>query len=436
MLALSTKAFGAAQVLGAALCLLLAGTAAEAATTVRVQGAKVNGFNVDKYTWTDSKGLVRTVSLKREGGGNAGHGGYAVQMTYQSKVGANTGTIIANAGAGGDGGFGYFVAHERERTFTDNQSGTIAAKIFRTSDSPLGRQFPVVGRSKLGAGAASASHTFTMDYPKYGTITAIPRDMNGNEVSKTPVDPAQLKKYLLHVSITWVFQADTDFPRIDTVVDLSDVAIADRVNFDMRGPYGVLIFDNGKNGVVSSVMWGDRYRFRTTDAPVTKESDWVWNTENRGSRYHALIAGGYEMGLVEPRLYAQSLTVDGFSNGRAKTSGTYFAGNGCPDRAGQKLPCDWEWPYQSLQYSLSNVNLDEPTTGKKIAWGTAPFYGAGATLPNVYDSETTSRPFNGFPDSKRLRYSTCVVLGKTVPGGLSATFALGQSDQTCARSAP
>jgi hypothetical protein len=38
---------------------------------------------------------LRTVSLKQEGNGNPGHGGYAVRMTYQINGGAKTVTVDA-----------------------------------------------------------------------------------------------------------------------------------------------------------------------------------------------------------------------------------------------------------------------------------------------------------------------------------------------------
>ncbi len=56
-------------------------------------------------------------------------------MTYQQSGGQ---TITVNADTGFDGGFGYFVSHERFRNFTDGTSDTIASKIFGADDSPLG----------------------------------------------------------------------------------------------------------------------------------------------------------------------------------------------------------------------------------------------------------------------------------------------------------
>src|SRR5688500_18377094 len=99
----------------AALSSPAAATAAVTHSVLTVQGVKV-----DRYAWTDSNGRPRTVSLKQEGAGNPGHGGYAVQMTYQALVDGVWQLRVVNAPEG----FGYFVSHEVHRTFTDDSQGT------------------------------------------------------------------------------------------------------------------------------------------------------------------------------------------------------------------------------------------------------------------------------------------------------------------------
>lgn len=380
----------------------------------------VNGFSVDRYAWTDSAGLQRTVSLKREGDGNAGHGGYAVQMTYQLPTG-NHRRITADSDA--DEGFGYFVSHERYRDFTDGANDTIAHKIFRKDDSPLGRGFPVVGR-RLNLGTdGMAAHRFTMSYPRYGTIDPIPKDADGNDVTASPTDPAQYALYHLPITITWYFQDGTDYPRVETIVGFGDVPGPDRVNFDVRGPYGVMRFDNDTDVNVDRVMWGDRYHFVTLGKPATRGSSWIWQRRNAGARYTALIAGRFEMGLFEPTPFRQSALRDGYADERGNTSTAYRNGKGCDGEA-QLIPCDWEWPYQSLQYSLPD-NKTDPSNYKKIAWGSSPYYGTGPSLTTVFDSPTTSERFVGYPNSHRIVYSTCIVLGLTVPSGLTKQAAAG-----------
>jgi hypothetical protein len=414
--------------LGSALlasALLAAPATAAPQDEVTVKRKTVNAVVADVYSWYDSRGLLRTAALKRQGEGNPGNGGYAVQMTYRPNK--NT-TVRADDPGGSDGGFGYFVGHEGYRTFTNDDYGTVAGKVFGDDDSPLSRRFPVTGEGKVAKNKKSAAHRFELTYPRYGTRTPIPKDPNTGEFAeKTPIEKAANKKYETPVTITWTFEAGRDFPRIDTAVDLSEVGEPDRVNFDLRGPYGVLDFDHGKGLAVDKVMWGDRYHFETTQSPVVRNTPWTWNVENAGNRYTALIAGKYEMGLYEPRKFTKSMIVHSYANGRGTTSENYR----CED-ADWTLPCDWEWPYQSLQYSLPYDDNEQPTTGKKIAWGSTAYYGTGDSLEEVFDG-TASYPFNGWPKGEVLRYSVCVVLGITKDGGLTKTAAAPDSPLTCAK---
>jgi hypothetical protein len=381
----------------------------------------VNGFTVDKYTWTDSAGLPRSVSLKREGNGNPGHGGYAVQMTYRINSGGPYPLVTVNNDPGD--GFGYFVSHERYRDFSDGGYDTIAHKIFNANDSPLGRNIAVAGKPLNLATPGMAAHRFTTTYPRYGTVDPILKDANGNDVSPTPINPAALALYHMPITIIWYFADGTDYPRIETHVGFGDVPGADRVNFDVRGPYGVMRFDNGRNDNVDRVIWGDRYHFTTLGKPATRGSAWKWLARNRGARYNALIAGKYEMGLFEPRPFTKSALRDAYADERGSESSVYNGGNGCKYQD-QLIPCDWEWPYQSLQYSLPN-NKTDPTSYKKIAWGSSYFYGTGPSLPIIYDSPTTTQTFNGYPATHKITYSVCVVLGLTGPGGLTRQAAAG-----------
>ena len=399
--------------------LILSLGVAEAAVSRTI--TTVNGLRVDRYAWTDSAGLRRSVSLKREGEGNPGHGGYAIQMTYVTGPAAHRRLVTVNADRGE--GFGYFVSHERYRTFTDGTDDTIAGKIFHTDDSPLGLGFAVAGAPVSLGHPGMAAHRFTMRYPRYGTINPIAKNADGEDVSRTPVNPAALKLYHLPITITWYFQDGTDYPRIQTDVGFGDVPGPDRVNFDVRGPYGVLRFDNGANLNVLRVIWGDRYHFTTLGSPATRGSAWTWNAANHGARYHALIAGAYEMGLFEPAPFIHRALADSYADERGSRSSVYNAGHGCLYEP-QLIPCDWEWPYQSLQYSLPD-NRTQPTNYKKIAWGSSAYYGTGRSLSRVYDSATTFEAFNGFPANRKITYSVCVVLGATIPGGLTRSAAVG-----------
>jgi hypothetical protein len=401
---------------------------ADAALAASHKATHVNGISVDQYAWTDSAGRTRTVSLKREGDGNSGHGGYAIQMTYYTPAGQ-----LVTANSDDSEGFGYFVSHERYRDFDDGDNNTIAGKIFHTDDSPLGRGFPVVGRQLKTGTPGLLAHRFTMTYPRYGTVDPIEKDADGNDVAPTPTDPNKLALYHLPITIMWTFQDGTDYPRIMTTVSFGDVPGPDRVNFDIRGPYGVMVFDNNVDRVVSTVMWGDRFHFKTLGKPATRGSSWIWQRHNTGARYHALIAGSFEMGLFEPTPFKTSALRDGYADERHSRSSVYRNGQGC-DGEDQLIPCDWEWPYQSLQYSLPE-NRNEPANYKKIAWGSSAYYGSGPSLPLVYDTANTAERFKGFPNNRKIVYSICVVLGLTVKGGLTQQAAAGP-DYNCAAAKP
>lgn len=383
------------------------------AAAVSKKTKTVNGVKVDLYSWKDSQGLKRTVALKKQGAGNSGNGGYAVQMTYQYLVWGVKTTATANAPKGD--GFGYFVSHERFRAFSDGDSQTIAKKIFKTDDSPLGRGFPVKTSYDDAKGAKSV--TYSLNYPRYGTKKAGGIDTDtGEDQPKIGTKKKLFELYDLPVKITWTFEDGRTYPRIRTVVDLSKLPGPDRVSFDLRGPYGKLDFDEGKNPI-QEVRWGDRFRFRNTTLPLTRNSAWTWNIENTEARYIALIAGGKEMGLLEPKFEASSSTNDGFAFGRRQTSATHdAAGAGCPN---QELPCDYEWPYQASQYELPYGDPNGTTTSEKIAWGSTPFY--GTSIPATYDG-VASTPFNGFPKKKKIAYDVCVVLGLPVGGTLTGSL--------------
>lgn len=403
---------------------ILCGLVGEA-SAVTSKSTTVNGIKVHLFTWKDASGLKRTVALKKQGAGNPGNGGYAIRATYQVREGGG-GVRTITANAPNNDGFGYFVSHERYRNFTDGSEETIARKIFNTDDSPLGRGFPVK-TSIVDDSAKRKSIRFKLTYPRYGTKA--PGGINTDTGQDQPrLGTAQnlFQRYELPVTIEWAFQDGRDYPRITTKVSLSKLPGPDRVSFDVRGPYGKLDFDDGNNPI-AQVTWGDRYFFTSNGAPLTRNRTWTWNQANPGARFIGITAGGYEMGLLEPRLYTKSKINDGFAFGRGQTSATHSTANaGCPN---QELPCDYEWPYQASNYELPDNNPNGTTTSEKIAWGSTPFY--GTSLASTWDG-TTGTPLNGFPNSGSLTYMVCLVLGETVGGGLTRFMAEGGGNYSCA----
>lgn len=398
------------------------------ASAVTRRVSTVNGFKADVFVWKDSAGLSRTVSLKKQGSGNAGNGGYAIQMTYRIKQADGSQTNVTANASGGEG-FGYFVSHERYRNFADGAEETIARKIFSKDDSPLGRGFPVTTTD--GATASSRqSIVFKLTYPRYGTKAAGGIDTDtGQDSPKLGTAKSLYALYNLPVTIEWIFQDGRDYPRIVTTVDLSGLPGPDRASFDLRGPYGKLDFDEGDNPIVA-VTWGDRYLFASKTTPLTRKSTWTWNQQNGGARFIGITAGGREMGILEPRSYATSRINDGFAFGRGTISKKHSTADaGCPD---QELPCDYEWPYQATNYELPYDNPRGTTTSEKIAWGSTPFY--GTTLSSTWDG-VAATPFDGFPASQKLAYDVCVVYGTTVAGGLTRAVAAAGGTYSCASAA-
>ncbi|MBY6242066.1 hypothetical protein K3F48_12860 [Methylosinus sp. Sm6] len=405
------------------------GPAVGPALAVSLTEKAIDGVQVYHYSWTDSKGRPRSVSLKKEGAGNSGHGGYAVRATYQYLDGGAWKTKIVKSGSAGEG-FGYFVSHERERLFSDGKRGTIAQKIFHIDDSPLGRGFAVTA-DKFTPGSQLRFIRFSLAYPRYGTIAANGIDPEtGDDKPRLGTSPALFAKYSLPVRIYWYFQDGADYPRIRTQVSLSNLPGPDRVSFDVRGPYGKLDFDGGANAI-EQVRWGDSYHFASTTTPLTRNSKWTWNSVNSSNRYLSLRAKGFEMGLVS---LGGSRLNDGYADGRGQTSSTYFNGNGCSFQS-QLIPCDYEWPYQASQYELPYDNRNGTTTSEKMAWGSSPYL--GTSLTSTYDGRA-SHPFDGFPANKTISYDICLVLGTTIDGGRTRAVArdakLGTA--SCARTTP
>ena len=354
---------------------------------VRRETGLVNGLVVDRYTWRDSKGRPRSISLVRYGQTLNGQprGGYANQITYQVRNAATGAwrTVSLNPPPSrGDAGFGYFVSHEWYRYFdapvcADGTNHCTIASLHGQDDSPLGLSLPGSGSTTL-LSATSAIHTFKATYPHWGTVDPIP---NMTSVA-TPSDPARHRRYDLPVTIHWQVTKGRDYPLWSVTYDLRSIP-ADVVSVDLRGPYGWLTFDPG-NRPLTSVQWADQYRFTTTAGSVSTMSGWTWNKLNTGARYNLLVAGAYEFGLVEAVPYSRSVSGSSYAATRGQTSAN---GAGCPD-SGWRMPCDWEWTYQSVQYENFGTT---PTRAKKLAWGTAPYVGTSAT------TDDSGHPFAGYP---------------------------------------
>lgn len=386
----------------------------------RINDDVVNGIKVDTYKWLDSQGKERTISLKKQDASNAGNGGYAIYMTYYN---AQNKQIIVNANdASADGGFGYFVGHELYRSFSDGSNGTIAA-LHGEDDSPLGRGFPVVASNKstISSASTSASHQFTINYPRWGTVAAM-SDVN----AATPVSLNAHQKFTTPVTIQWLFESGKDFPRIDVKVDMSAIS-AGQTAFDVRGPYGSVSFANADTGaVVTNVQWGDsakQFSSLNDQSTCLKQSTlWDWSMPVSSRPYHVMTANSagtaYEIGLFEFKQGSDTgLVYGGYSDNRGITGAGFsdYAGN-----AANGALQSYEWPFQSANYSIAPNN--NCSTGQKFAWGSAAFY--GSQISTVYLNHDTSVSLTPVPANKQLIYRVCLVLAESslkVSGDASIT---------------
>lgn len=342
----------------------------------------------DRFTWYDSNGELRVAVLAHNDGatGPGGtHGGELREFHYQT----DTGTRIVRAPPTGAGGFGYVVSHRYEGT-----SGIGA------DDSPLGHGFAGTFE-RVFEGRHHAVFRFTMTYPRY---------------SRTDANPPNTR-YDVPVTIEWLFATGRDHPLWSITWDLSGVPV-NALNDDSRAPYGELWFDGAASqaqaSVIAGVAWGDRYRFTSTDNPVTYNSGWTWSAPNTVP-YVKLWTSAVDavMGTVQSQTIDQQDAGGYYGVSRWGTSSADGNACGAPNGPSTVMPCGFNWPFQSINYSLNPYTPTVPTDNTRLAWGTnfgflgqASYYVHGSAyyggpLPNVTAS--------GWP---RKSYSAYVVLGR------------------------
>ncbi|KAI9021153.1 hypothetical protein DFJ74DRAFT_672064 [Hyaloraphidium curvatum] len=359
---------------------------------LRVDSGLVDGIPCDRYTWSDASGLARSVSLARFANGR---GGFAAQMTYFDTTKTPPELVVASMSAGrSDAGFGYPVGHEYYRTFDVGASDTIAS-LHGEDDSPLGAYVlnnATGAQVAVNTAAGTASHAFSLLYPRWGTLTPLPYPW-----SITPRDTSKHRRYHIPVTTTWSFASGRDEPRIKIRWDYSS-APRGTTTADTRAPYGVLEFDGRRGESITLVEWADQYRFRSSASPVKPSSPWTWNaaTPAPAKRYNLLATGsGYEMGLVQTVPKTSSLLGSSYSDQRGQSSLT----SSCPGD-GWILPCAWSWAYQSINWELPAAG----TQGKKLAWG------SGYVLGSLLQWDDLGDPASGWPVAE---YEVDVVLART-----------------------
>jgi hypothetical protein len=362
----------------------------------------IGTVTVVRYAWRDAGNVPRSVALVPA---SASTSGYALRFTYQV-AGA---TVNVDADAVADGGFGYFVSHELFRDFDGDGSGddTIAS-LHGEDDSPLGRYLPSTG-SDSSVGTTQATHEFRLNYPRWGTVAAMP-----NPDAQVSTSAAAHQKYQLPVVIRWHFVSGQNFPLWSVEYNLSGAT--DHIANDVRGPYGVMHFAEASPADVTALRWGDKYKFAAdagasdlaTAASPAGGTTWAWNVLNTGRRYNVLSSGQYEFGLVDTVPYSQSKYGDSYA---IRRNSTKAALGGCVDNTPMtSLPCEWEWAYQSMQY-------EGAPSRPKLAWG-ASFY-LGTSLTQVYVQDNPPAEQNEtISGTGRIHYGLHIVLGKSGTGAV------------------
>lgn len=333
--------------------------------------------NVNKVTWKDARGADRSMIL----------GGYLYQYDFSFNDNLMVVNRSANDDAYGHEGFGYVVSH-------NNQNG----------NSPLGKaNMPSKVETRVLAGGHHAMHRVELTYDR-------DREGGGNGI-KIPV------------VIEWIVATGRDHPvyaitwRVGAATNPG--TNLDTYRMDSRAPYGSLNFDGAVNrnsgDAIGGVSWGDSgFKFTTTDAQLTLNSPWTYNTANSVNFTRSWTANvNAEMGIVQTKTLDKEMGYGDRVVGRerGKTSAGAFTNKG--DCAGfsdprvYSLPCVNGWPYQLMNYDWdpgTGKPATEATGTKLMAWGTPYGYLGSSSFGNIDNTANA----DGRGDRA---YATYIVLG-------------------------
>lgn len=346
----------------------------------------VDGMTSDRFTWRDSGNEAR-VAVLAHNTGQTGPGGTRGGELREYRYQVAGATRIARATPDGAGGFGYLVSHRAEGT-----TGIAG------DDSPLGHGF-TGSFTRLFEGRHHAIFRFNLTYPQY---------------SRTDANPPNTR-YDVPVTVDWIFSTGRDHPIYAQTWNLSSAPV-NALNNDLRAPYGQLLFDGAATAAshsqISQVAWGDLYKFISTTQPLSYNSAWSWNTPNTVP-YVQLMTSAVDatMGTVQTQTKAQQDAGGYFGTNRMNT--TSAAGNACTAAQGGPflMPCPFNWPYQSVNYSL--VGANGTTNNTRLAWGSN-FGFLGQTSYPIHGSDFYGGPLAGNPRGIGYPYqgfSAFIVLG-------------------------
>lgn len=335
--------------------------------------------SVNRITWKDSRNADRAMTL----------GSYLYQYDFSFDDGQQVITRSANDDAYGHPGFGYVVSHNTQ-----------------TGNSPLGKaNVPSKVEQTIFSGAHHAIHRVEFVYDR-------DKEPGGFGI-KIPV------------VIEWFIATGRDHPIWAVTWKMNEAANPQSQNFnnfrmDVRGPYGSLNFDGAPNrdqgDAIGGVAWGDfELKFTTTDAQLTLNSPWTYNTPNSVCFTQSWTANeNAEMGIVQTRVADKEMGYQDRVVGRERgnTSADAYLNKGdCTDFGGDNrnyaVPCVSGWPYQLMNFDwdpTSGKPENEATGTKLIAWG-SPYGWLGASSFDLFDYSATA---DGRGDRS---YATFIVLG-------------------------
>ncbi|HRW52696.1 MAG TPA: hypothetical protein P5081_07400 [Phycisphaerae bacterium] len=332
---------------------------------------------VTDLTWKDARGEDRTMTL----------GGYLYQYDFSFDDNQQVVERSVNDDAWGHEGFGYVVSH-------NDTNG----------NSPIGKSNTPSGiETTIFAGGHHAIHRVELMYD---------RDKEGGGMG-----------IRIPVVIEWFVATGRDHPVWSVTWKMNDVVNPGAVDFDAyrmdtRGPYGSLNFDGAATramgDAVGGVAWGDAgFRFETTNAQLTMQSPWSYDSANSVCFTRAWTENvNAEMGIVLTRVNDKSMgnpdRVDGRERGRTSAAAFTNKGdcNGFGDARVYTAPCVAGWPYQLMNFDWdpgTGKPLTEATGTKLIAWGT-PYGFLGASSFSGMDGVAS----DGRGDRS---YATFIVLG-------------------------
>jgi hypothetical protein len=311
------------------------------------ENTSVDGYASNQFTWYDSSGKVRTAALvKNDQTDPLGHkGGYLRQYTYS--LGAAT-RVVDGTGVNSHPGFGYTINHYEDAN----------------GDYPDTGSFDYLGTySAVLRGRHHAIHQFKWRLNMGGA--------------------------LVDATIHWFFATGRDHPLWSVTFD-SSPAGPNVLNADTRAPYGDLHWDGGADSEVAGVGWGDRYKFRSLNSPVTMNSGWDYSQPNTVPHVIEWTnSPDAEMGLVQTQTYLQH-----------DAGGYQFYPNWGTSDVDGPMPVDYNWTYQLNQYELPFT-----TTSKRMAWGS----NFGAVGKTSYPAYGDDKSLVGYPYQS---YSVFIVLDK------------------------